>query len=80
VVLASSARALLHGVNLVNLYASISESWDNSVCIEADYGLDGRGSIPGKGKGSSLYSTASTPDMGPTQPPIKWVPETLSRG
>jgi hypothetical protein len=27
-----------------------------------------------------LISTASTPTLGPTQPPIQWVPEALSLG
>jgi hypothetical protein len=36
------------------------------------YGLDDRGSIPGRAE-SSLAS-ASRPVLGPTQPPIQWVP------
>jgi hypothetical protein len=37
------------------------------------YGLDGRVSIPGRGK-ILLFSIATRPDLGPTQPPIQWVP------
>jgi hypothetical protein len=36
------------------------------------YGLNGQGFIPSRGK-IFLFSTASRPAMGPTQPPIKWV-------
>jgi hypothetical protein len=44
---------------------------DNSVGIATGYGLDCSGSIPGKGK-IVLFSVASTPALGPTQP-IQWV-------
>jgi hypothetical protein len=43
------------------------------------YGLDVRGSIPGWGK-VFLFSTASRPNLGFTQPPNQWVPEALSPG
>jgi hypothetical protein len=35
------------------------------------YGLDGRGSNPGRGN-IFLFYTTSTPALGPTQPPIHW--------
>jgi hypothetical protein len=47
--------------------------------VSKGYGLDGRGWIPGRGK-IFLFSTASRPVLGPTQPPIQWVPGTLSPG
>jgi hypothetical protein len=47
--------------------------------IGYSYEMDGWGSIPGRSK-IFLYSTASTPTLGPTQPAIKWVPRHLSRG
>jgi hypothetical protein len=36
------------------------------------YGLDGWNSIPGKGK--IFFSTPSMQALGPTQPPMQWVP------
>jgi hypothetical protein len=48
------------------------------VVIATGEGLDGRGLIPGRG--SKLFSRAFMPALEPTQPPIQWVPITLSRG
>jgi len=47
----------------------------SSVGIATDYGLDGPGSNPGWDE----IFRPSRPAMGPTQPPVKWVPG-LSRG
>jgi hypothetical protein len=41
--------------------------------------LDGRDSIPGRGNGFPLTSV-SRPALGPTQPPVQWVPGVLSPG
>jgi len=42
----------------------------SSVSIATDYGLDGPGSNPG---GDEIFRL-SRPALGPTQPPLKWVP------
>jgi hypothetical protein len=44
-----------------------------------DYGLEGLGSIPGRGK-IFPFSISSMWTLGPTQPPIQWVPRDLSPG
>ena len=47
----------------------------SSVGIATDYGLEGLGSNPG---GDEIFCQ-SRPVLGPTQPPVKWVPG-LPRG
>ena len=47
----------------------------SSVGIATDYGLDGPGSNPG---GDEIFCPCR-PVLGPTQPPVQWVPG-LSRG
>ena len=47
----------------------------SSVGIATDYGVDGPGSNPG---GDETFRP-SRPTLGPTEPPVKWVP-CLSRG
>jgi hypothetical protein len=57
-------------------------SRDSSVGIALGYGLDDRGSrvrFPA-GAGNFSLRTASRTDLGPTQPPIQWVPGALSLG
>jgi hypothetical protein len=48
--------------------------------IALGYGLDGQGFESRQGLGIFLLFTASRPVLGPTQPPIQWVPAVLSLG
>jgi hypothetical protein len=56
-------------VNLRTETSTFAMIRDSPVVIAADYGLDGSGSIPGKGK-DFFCSTVSRPAMGPNQPRI----------
>jgi len=44
--------------------------------------MEDRVTFPGRSNEgiSFLFATTSRPGLGPTQPPIQWVPETLSQG
>jgi hypothetical protein len=58
------------------------ESRDSSVSIALGYGLEDRGSrvrFP-VGAGNFSFTTASRTALGPSQPPIQWVPWSLSLG
>jgi hypothetical protein len=48
-------------------------SRDSAVDTAPDYGLDGRRVEVWVPEGSKIFSAASRPALGPTQPPIQWV-------
>ena len=55
---------------IIGEFRTLLHSYGSSVSIATDYGLDGPGSNPGE---DEIFSP-SRPALGPTQPPIKWVP------
>jgi hypothetical protein len=67
----------LTGKIIVNHHSEF-RSWDSSVSIVMGCGLDGRGLNPGRGM-IFLLSTASRLALGPTQPPIQWLPGAISQ-
>jgi hypothetical protein len=53
---------------------------DSSVGTATGYGLDGRGSIPGRGWEFCSSTPCPRPALGPTDPPIQWSSGALSLG
>jgi hypothetical protein len=64
-------KIVLRGYRIIPGYLS---------CIALGQGPDDRGFDSRQELRIFLYATASRPALGPTQPPIQWVPETLSLG
>jgi hypothetical protein len=64
----------------ITLFTCDSRSRGGSVGIALGYGLDDRGFESQQGMGIFLFTTASRPALGPTQPPIQWVPGAISLG
>jgi hypothetical protein len=67
--------------NLINRFNNIflSHQFRAGIVSRYRYGLDGRGSIPGKGK-IFLLSSASRPVLAPTHPSVQWVPGVKRQG
>jgi hypothetical protein len=53
---------------------------EEGTSIANGYGLDDRGVAVRVPVGSRIFSTASRPALGPTQPPIQWVTGAVSLG
>jgi len=63
------SKTLMNKINL-NTSSSSDSGPGSSVGIATDYGLDGPGSNPG---GDEIFRPFRSA-MGPTQPPVQWVP------
>jgi hypothetical protein len=60
------------------MHSRPSRSRESSVVKRLGYGMDDRWFESRRGLGIFLFTTASRPALGLTQPPIQWVPGALS--
>jgi hypothetical protein len=65
---------------IIIIITIIIKSRDSVVGIATGYGLDSWGVRVRVPIGSRIFSTSSRPALGPTQPPIQWVPRAIFRG
>jgi hypothetical protein len=83
-----SAMSQLHGgswwqktsVESSHWHCGDLATWCSLLCLRTSYGLDDQGFESSQGLGIFLFTTVSTPALGPIQPPIRWVSGTLSLG
>jgi len=71
-------RLLINGIKFAPIFKKVTMPRSrpgSSVGIATDYRLDGPGSNPGRNEIFRPFRL----DLGPTQPPVKWIPA-LSRG
>jgi hypothetical protein len=73
------ASSQVRAVDPYVIIRMLRDSTFNILWLATSYGLEGRGSVPGRGK-IFLFSIASSPVLGPTQPTIQWVSRSLSSG